>query len=520
MTTESGYKEFEKKFIELGKEKQPVKTPTIYTVLPSMDSWNFLFENSVEAYSLCQMIFENNLPTDFFYLSVNPEFERLTGSIRVAGKKASEVFPEIREKNSELLRIYGSVASTGKPERFELYFHPIETKLTVSVISPQKGYFISLFENISNQKAIENKLRKEQEIFKHLIRNSFDMIILLDASGIQRFVSDSCEKILGYRADELVDIPVIDTMIHPDDQENVLIQLQKFLNNNGSGGVQYRHRHKNGQWIYLEALGSNQIDNPSIKAVVLNVRDITEHKNAEQKLKKSENRLIELNATKDKFFSIIAHDLRSPFNSIVGFCDVISNELEHKDYDELEKYVNIIQNSSQLALDLLMNLLEWSRSQTGRMEFNPEQFELVSFIQNLILLFEDLASQKSIEIKTNLPVYLPVFADRAMLSTILRNLISNAIKFSHPDQKIEISVDVKNKSLLFSVRDSGIGINSEDLKKLFKIEDCYSTLGTKNEKGTGLGLILCKEFVEKHGGKICVESESGKGSCFKFTIPH
>ena len=164
--------------------------------------------------------------------------------------------------------------------------------------------------------------------------------------------------------------------------------------------------------------------------------------------------------------------------------------------------------------------MEWSQSQTGRMEFNPEYFELVNLINDTELLLSGAIEQKSISLSKILPSSAPVFADKKMASTILRNLISNAIKFTHPEGKIIITVEDKQDEVIVSISDNGVGISEVNRNKLFKIDQSYSTAGTINEKGTGLGLILCKEFVEKHGGKIWVESEENKGSTFCFTLPY
>jgi signal transduction histidine kinase len=249
------------------------------------------------------------------------------------------------------------------------------------------------------------------------------------------------------------------------------------------------------------------------------LRDITERKRAEEILIESEIRLRELNATKDKFFSIIAHDLKSPFNSIIGFSNLLIEQIQEKDYDGIAEYATIIRNSSQGAMDLLQNLLEWSRSQTGRMEFNPEYVEIVSMIDETIHILVDAAKQKSIILSRELPRKAIAFADKDMISTVLRNLISNAIKFTNPGGAIIISAEQKQNELIIGVTDNGVGIKKDVLDKLFRVEESFSTIGTKNEKGTGLGLILCKEFITKHGGEIWVESKVGKGSMFCFTIP-
>ena len=248
--------------------------------------------------------------------------------------------------------------------------------------------------------------------------------------------------------------------------------------------------------------------------------DVTDQKLAEQCLLENESHLRELNATKDKFFSIIAHDLKSPFNSIIGFSNLLIRQIEEKDYAAIERYASIIQNSSQQAMDLLMNLLEWSRSQTGHIVFTPEKIDFVASINQVTELLFAFAQQKSITIYLETSVNPSFFADKAMINTILRNLISNAIKFTKVGGEIIISAEQTLNDLVVSVSDNGIGMDEETTSKLFRIDQNQSTLGTEKEKGTGLGLLLCKEFIEKHSGRIWVESEPGKGSKFHFSIPN
>ncbi len=243
-----------------------------------------------------------------------------------------------------------------------------------------------------------------------------------------------------------------------------------------------------------------------------------EIQNQANELEVKNKNLHELNAQKDKFFSIIAHDLKSPFNGIMGFSELLLNQISEKDYEGIDEYAKIIGQSSRRAMDLLTNLLDWSRAQTGRMEFNPENLDLADLIEEHKMLFDAIAGQKGITIKKVLPHEISVFADRQMISTVLRNLISNAIKFTKEGGEVKISTEKRTNEILIFVSDNGIGISPERLEKLFRIDESDSTSGTNNEKGTGLGLILCKEFVENHGGKIWAESEEGKGSVFYFTI--
>lgn len=253
--------------------------------------------------------------------------------------------------------------------------------------------------------------------------------------------------------------------------------------------------------------------------LLLNFIDISDRKHAEIQIKAKNVALSELNAQKDKFFSIIAHDLKSPFSGILGFSEILVDQMKEKDYNGIEQYAGIILQSSKRAMDLVTNLLEWARSQTGKIEFSPEFFEMVDLIKDVTLSFDYIADQKSITIKRELPHNLPTFADKSMISTVLRNLISNAVKFTRPGGEINISAKKDHKEVLVSVCDNGVGIATNRTGKLFQTQHSESTYGTANEKGTGLGLILCKEFIEKHGGRIWVESEDGKGSVFSFSIP-
>ena len=369
------------------------------------------------------------------------------------------------------------------------------------------------------KKEVKRYKKNELKKFDQLIKNSFDMLVLLDANGVQQYVSESCQRILGYKPEELNNISVIEEMIHPDDQQKTIEGFQDVVKHGFNKGTQYRHRHKNGEWVYLEAVGTNQIDNPLINKIVLNVRDITDHKLKEQELLASQERLSEANKTKDRFFSIIGHDMKGPFNSIVGFSDILLDQLANEDYEGVESYARIIHESSQRAMNLLNNLLEWSRAQTGKIQYSPEYIEFVSLANEVIDLMKDCALEKSITVNHKLPHDLPILADKSMIKAILRNLISNAVKFTDEGGEITVLSNVDSEYITISVVDNGVGIKPENVKKLFRIDYSFSTPGTNDETGTGLGLLLCKEFVEMHGGKLWVESVYGSGSTFKFTIP-
>ncbi len=247
--------------------------------------------------------------------------------------------------------------------------------------------------------------------------------------------------------------------------------------------------------------------------------DITQRKKIEERIQEQNIQLQELNSTKDKFFSIIAHDLRSPFSGFIGLTKFMADGIMNMDKVEVQKMSIAIQETAQNLFKLLENLLEWSRIQRGMIPFDPS-FCIVSFlIEPTIELMRGSLTQKNIELVNQIPQKFALKADVFMLNTILRNLISNAIKFTQRGGKIILSAEEQDSNYLFLVEDSGIGMSSNTVGKLFKIDQKVSRLGTEGEHSTGLGLILCKEFINKHGGKIWVESEIAVGSKFYFTIP-
>jgi signal transduction histidine kinase len=226
-----------------------------------------------------------------------------------------------------------------------------------------------------------------------------------------------------------------------------------------------------------------------------------------------------MNAAKNKFFSIIAHDLKNPFHTVMGYSELLQRDYDHFSEEERRKFAGDIHQSSGKIFQLLQNLLEWARSQTGRLTFSPTPIELQRVVSAALGVLRPLANQKNIAINLDFDEKLMVFADPLMLETVIRNLLNNAIKFTPENGLIEISAIERGKQIEICVKDTGTGISEVDVTKLFKIDSTVKRKGTNNEDGSGLGLILCREFVQKHEGNIWVKSEPGKGSSFFFTIP-
>ncbi|PKP10024.1 MAG: hypothetical protein CVU09_08960 [Bacteroidetes bacterium HGW-Bacteroidetes-4] len=229
--------------------------------------------------------------------------------------------------------------------------------------------------------------------------------------------------------------------------------------------------------------------------------------------------LHELNATKDKFFSIIAHDLKNPFFSIMGFSKILLEKYEQLEAGKTKAYLKAIDESANQAYELLENLLTWAQSQRGHIEFNPDFFELKHLIDRNIRFLKETAEKKKISIESLVVENQKVYADQNMLNTIVRNLLANAIKFTYPGGQITINLISHSDYHEISVSDTGMGMSPETVSKLFKASTKSTVAGTQNERGTGLGLLICKEFVERHGGSIRAESETNIGSTFYFTLP-
>jgi len=250
-------------------------------------------------------------------------------------------------------------------------------------------------------------------------------------------------------------------------------------------------------------------------------RDITEWKKAEAEIKRMNEELLISNAEKDKLFSIIAHDLRSPFNSFLGLTQIMAENLQDLTMEEIRKFTLTMRDSVSHLYRLLENLLQWARMQQGMILFNPEVIPLCSIIIDSLDIVAEPAQLKEIEITCTIPENLEVLADVNVVQTIIRNLASNAVKFTPRGGKVDISARMlPDRFIEISVADTGIGMNQEILDKLFRLDGKVNREGTEGEASTGLGLILCKEFIEKQGGKLWVESEEGKGSVFYFTLPY
>lgn len=244
-----------------------------------------------------------------------------------------------------------------------------------------------------------------------------------------------------------------------------------------------------------------------------------QRRQSEEALRISESNLRESNISKDKFFSIIAHDLRGPFNAIIGFSELLHTDYDTFDESEKKTMIRNIHEASLNTFKLLENLLEWSRIQTGRSKPNPEIVDLSTIVNKSMTFLKPQSEKKNIKLFSGIHFGTAAFCDENMITTVIRNLIANAIKFTNNGGEVRISAETKENHIEVTVADNGIGIHPENMKKIFLPDESFKTGGTEGERGTGLGLLLCREFIEINNGKIWANSIEGKGSQFSFTLP-
>jgi PAS domain S-box-containing protein len=373
---------------------------------------------------------------------------------------------------------------------------------------------------IAERKKAEEQLRQSEQKFRLLFENSPLGIYIANADGSIEEGNEALLEILGspsLEATKKINVLTYEPLVG----NGYAKTYKRCIKENKVLVSELPYKSKWGKDIYLSSY-LVPLEGPSgkVEKVFTLMEDITQRKEIEKALKETADELKQLNATKDKFFSIIAHDLRAPFSSLVGFTELMADEKSKFSVDEYLQYSRALNRTAHSASSLLENLLEWSRLQRNTMPFEPRGINLDDFFSEIEATTRENAEKKSINVYFDYPDGLLVNADENMLHSVMRNLVSNAIKFTKPGGKVDVKVQKQESGgLLFTVTDNGIGMDANRLKNLFRIDTNVSRPGTGGEASTGLGLILCKEFVEKHGGKIWAESAEGKGSTFLFTIP-
>ncbi len=383
-------------------------------------------------------------------------------------------------------------------------------ELSGSVVKNEKNeplFYIAMVEDINIRKTAQIKITESEERYRTLAKNfpngmvmlyDHAMNLIIAEGSILNKIKEKTGALEGKNISEVFPEKYV-SMYKPNLEAALKGEESNILMNAGN------------KIFDVHALPIKSGDGVVIAGMVM-IQDVTV-------LKENEKLLEELNLSKDKFFSIIAHDLKNPFTSLLGFSEILLSEIDELEKSDIKDLTATIFKSAKGIYNLLENLLQWAKLQSNKAEINPRLINLKEMIYESVSIFQPNAIKKKIEINCEIENDIYCYADQNMIETAVRNLISNAVKFTEQGGEVKISTFEKEDQTVVEVVDTGKGISPENLENLFRIDRNFSTAGTDKERGTGLGLILCKEFIEKNGGKISVESEIGKGSKFTFSVP-
>ena len=484
--------------------------------------YRILFENMMDGFALHKIVLdEEGKAIDYVFLEVNSAFEKQTGLNRneIIGKKVTEILPGIENDPGKWIEKYGKVALNMEEQRLEQFSEQLGKWYSVLAFSTVKYQFATIFRDITKQKLDELALIESELKYRQLFENltyGFGMFELIKTEKDEpvnfKFIEINKQyaEFTGY---DIKTVPgkTIREVI-PDMPEE---RIQKFAQV-GIDGIPVKMEY------YTEVFKKYiRISIYSTRKNYFNVifEDITERRKNEQALAQSEKTLRQLNATKDKLFSIIAHDLKGPIYGIEKLSELLMVNVEKYDREKVKTFAGEICKSANITNNLLFNLLDWAREQTGRLTFNPVEIDLLQMLDDIAHNLMPVYRAKNISLKYEQVKNVKLIADLNEIRIILHNLLSNAAKYSFENGKVAVRVKELTNVFKIAVTDYGVGMDEKTRSSLFDLNNIQSKPGTENEKGTGLGLILCKSFVEKHNGRIWVESEPNRGSTFYFTIP-
>ena len=378
-------------------------------------------------------------------------------------------------------------------------------------------HFITTVNDITKRRDYEEALSRSEQRYRTLIREMNEGIPILDNNGYFLFANDAAEAILGVEKDSLTGTDARNILGHP---------LFDFIQHEISKGdvtekktFEYEFKLTDGSEKIVTGSASSGFDEQNRIETLVLLRDITTRKLAENEIRLQNEKLQLSNAEKDKFFAILAHDLRSPLSSFLGLAEVMSEDINTMTMSEIEEISKSLYLSATNLYQLLENLLEWSILQRGALKYMPEPTSLNRIVLRSVEPLQESARRKNIDLKLNLDKTLNVVCDLKMTETIFRNLISNALKYTLPGGTVEITArEISEEETVVSIIDSGIGMSKELQAKLFKVNEQVSRKGTEGESSSGLGLLICKEFAERQEGRLWAESEENQGSTFHFTL--
>ena len=406
-----------------------------------------------------------------------------------------------------------SLTVEGKPSRI------ISTKKSRFIDSDGNKFLVGVIRDITARIKAEEELRFSEEEFRSLFTQSVIPSILIDLNGLITKCNQAFCDFIGCTSSEILR-KKFQSFIYPEDNENLFQGLEKSPTNLAESNLTKPFLRKDGARLWGEVSTSsicNKHDEPQASLIV--IQDITEKYQALKELKENQIKLKDLNDTKDKMFSVIAHDLRGPIGNTLSLSELLQDNDSALEDSERKEYFKLI-NQSIIGTKLLLdNLLNWANSQRGKVQPKYKNLIINEVVKNVFISTKAAASRKSISLSSSVDAKVIVESDPDMLETIIRNLVNNAIKFTGNGGEIILSALSDTRQVEITISDTGIGMTEEQRQGLFKLETNASTRGTENEKGSGLGLLLCKDFVEILEGKITVKSKMGRGSSFTIKLP-
>jgi PAS domain S-box-containing protein len=397
---------------------------------------------------------------------------------------------------------------------------------------------------------IQNELAETHELFSQMISLSKDAMLVINEDKTIQVWNNAAENMFGFSSAEVLGKNLINLIIEHSDEQFYNSEFEKAIAGEKSelfNSESYGYCVKSNGIVFPTKFKFTISNHKNNKVICANIADITkrvEHElylkniinqlkeaneksdeynkelnNFNLKLKQKELELLELNANKDRFFSIIAHGLKGPFQALLGYSSLLANDIESFSFEEISEFATNLHQSTNNLFKLLENLLQWSMVQRGNFQIEAKRLNFSELVNHNLEIAKSRAKHKSIILSTDISEEFIIFADENMINTVIRNLLSNSIKFCNKNDKITISANKLNDKLEIKITDTGVGMSPELSAKLFRLDSKTSSIGTSGEHGTGLGLLLCKELVEKNQGKIWVESMLGKGTTMFFTVP-
>ncbi len=466
------------------------------------------------------MIFRMN--REGFFLDYKADTAELYAQTEtsIIGKKNRDITPP--EFADLIERYIGQTLDSGELQEFEYKMIAQKRGLRdyeARMVPSGKDEIIAVVRDITDRKRVEEELKISEIKFRNIVEGTRAILFSVNKRGQFTYLNEAACNKLGMNNRDLIGKFYLKFVHIESRSETHSTFSEQILNPTPNISVDVRIMPKSGNNIWLNLLVNPIYKDGNIEGLSAVGLDITDRKKIEEEIKLKNDQLIKLDAEKDKFFSIIAHDLKSPFNGFLNLTELMADSNEKFSLAEFTEKSKMLNEAARNLYKLLENLLEWSQVKKGSIIYTPKDIALVKLVLQSINTINPRAVQKGITIINDAVDVQNIYADEKMIGTILRNLLSNAVKFTRTGGKVIVKSERSNNGTIeISVTDNGIGIAENDIKRLFKVEEKVSSKGTDGESSTGLGLILCKEFVNMHGGKIWVESEEGKGSTFYFTL--